>query len=319
MNGWIEFLNPGRLWWLVGVAVLAAAYALGVWLRRSRNPGGPSSLDLVIPRERPWQRHLAVGLAMLSLVSLVVAYARPKQAVDVPRERATIMVVIDVSLSMQARDVEPDRLAAAKQGAADFVNSLPRGFNVGVVSFAGSAQILVPPGEDRGRALAAIQGLQLQPSTAIGEGIHSALDALAQLPPDPQDPDAEVPARIVLLSDGKTTIGRASDDAAEVAKARKVPVYTIAYGTADGYIEIDGRREPVPVDHAELAEVAKISGGKPYKAASVGELKEVYADIGSSVGYEKVDQEVTSRYAGFGLLFAILAALGVISLAARWP
>jgi Ca-activated chloride channel family protein len=103
------------------------------------------------------------------------------------------------------------------------------------------------------------------------------------------------------------------------ARAQSVPIYTIAYGTPDGYIDIGGRREPVPVDRAELARISKISGGEAYTAASAGELKDVYRDIGSSVGKEKVDREVTSRYAGFGLGFAILAALGLISLGARWP
>ena len=128
-----------------------------------------------------------------------------------------------------------------------------------------------------------------------------------------------MPARIVLLSDGKTQVGRPSDEAAAAAKAQGVPIYTIAYGTVDGYIDIGGRREPVPVDRAELARVSRISGGQAYTATSATRLKEVYADIGSSVGTEKIDREVTSRYAGFGLAFAILAAAGMISLGARWP
>ena len=139
------------------------------------------------------------------------------------------------------------------------------------------------------------------------------------MPPDPSNPDEVVPARIVLLSDGKTQTGRPADEAAKAAKDQQVPIYTIAYGTANGYIEVNGRREPVPVDHAELARVSKISGGQAYSAASAGELEDVYKDIGSSVGKEKVDKEVTSRYAGFGLAFAILAAVGMISLGARWP
>jgi Ca-activated chloride channel family protein len=122
-----------------------------------------------------------------------------------------------------------------------------------------------------------------------------------------------------LLSDGKTQVGRPSDQAAEAARAQSVPIYTIAYGTPEGYIDIGGRREPVPVDRAELARISKISGGEAYTAASAGQLRDVYRDIGSSVGKEKVDREVTARYAGFGLGFAILAALGLISLGARWP
>jgi Ca-activated chloride channel family protein len=237
----------------------------------------------------------------------------------VPRERATIVVTIDVSLSMEATDVEPNRLDAAKSAAEQFVQSLPPKFNVALVSFAGSAATLVPPTLDRGAVTAAIQALQPQASTAIGEGIFTSLAALSQVPPDPGNPTAAPPARIVLLSDGKTQVGRPSDQAALAAKARSVPIYTIAYGTADGYIDIGGRREPVPVDRSERARIAKLSGGEAYTATSAGELKQVYKDIGSSVGTEKVDQEVTSRYAGFGLAFAVLAAVGMISLGARWP
>ena len=275
--------------------------------------------DLVIPRDRTWLRHVAVGLSILSLLTLTLAFAKPKDQVSVPRERATIVVTIDVSLSMEARDVEPNRLDAAKIAAEQFVNSLPPKFNVSLVSFAGTAVTLVPPTLDRGAVTAGIQALRPQASTAIGEGIYTSLAALAQVPPDPDDPKAVAPARIVLLSDGKTQVGRASDEAAQAARAQSVPIYTIAYGTADGYIEIGGRREPVPVDRAELRRIAQISGGEDYTATSAGQLKEVYKDIGSSVGTEKVDQEVTSRYAGFGLGFAILAALGLSSLAARWP
>jgi Ca-activated chloride channel family protein len=316
----LQFLAPQRLWLLLLIPALVVLYLLMVQRKRARTRQvGRTMLDLVIPRETPWRRHLAVGLSILSLLTLTLAFAKPKDQVLVPRERATIVVTIDVSLSMEAADVDPNRLEAAKAGADAFVTSLPPKFNVSLVSFAGTATTLVPPTLDRGAVTAAINSLQLQPSTAIGEGIYTSLAALAQVPPDPADPKAVVPARIVLLSDGKTQVGRPADQAAKVARDQKVPIYTIAYGTENGFIEVSGRREPVPVDHAELARVAKISGGEAYSAASAGELKEVYKDIGSSVGKEKVDKEVTSRYAGFGLGFAILAAMGMISLGARWP
>ncbi|MGY4720198.1 VWA domain-containing protein [Naumannella cuiyingiana] len=317
INDWIQFLNPERLWWLLLVPALAGLYGLFCWLRRDRGRSSWQAVQQLVQREPAWKRHLAVVLALASLTALVVAYARPKQQVDVPRERATIVVTMDVSLSMEAEDVAPNRLAAAKAGATAFIESLPPGYNVSVVAFAATAQILVPPTPDRERATAAIDQLTLMPSTAIGEGILSSLDALLQLPPT--DNGEQLPARIVLLSDGKTTWGTPAAQAAQVARDRNVPVYTIAYGTQDGYVEIDGRREPVPVDHNELEAVARISGGQAYEAASAEQLREVYANISSSVGYEKVDQEVTSRYAGFGLLFALLSAVGVVSLAARWP
>jgi Ca-activated chloride channel family protein len=316
----LSFLEPSRLWLLLLIPVLVGLYlALVRRASRRRATVGRTMFDLVIPRDRTWLRHLAVGLSILSLATLTLAFAKPKDEVSVPRERATVVVTIDVSLSMEAADVEPNRIEAAKAAAEDFVVSLPPKFNVAVVSFAGTAVTLVPPTLDRGAATAAIRALQPQPSTAIGEGIYTSLAALAQVPPDPDNPEATVPARIVLLSDGKTQVGRPSAQAAQAARAQDVPVYTIAYGTADGYIEVSGRREPVPVDRTELARVSRVSGGEAYTATSAGQLREVYEDIGSSVGTEKVDQEVTSRYAGFGLGFAILAALGMISLGARWP
>src|SRR5215210_766948 len=318
----LSFLAPSRLWLLLLIPALVGLYLWLVQRKLNRNKGmglGKTTLDLVIPRDRTWLRHLAVGLSILSLLTLTVAFAKPKDQVAVPRERATIVVTIDISLSMEAEDVEPNRLEAAKAAAITFVNSLPPKFNVSLVTFAGTATTVVPPTTDRGVVSAAIRALAPQASTAIGEGIYTSLAALAQVPPDPNNPKAVVPARIVLLSDGKTQVGRRSDEAAQAAKAESVPIYTIAYGTADGFIEIGGRREPVPVDRAELARVSRISGGEAYTATSAGELKKVYEDIGSSVGKEKVDREVTSRYAGFGLGFAILAALGLISLGARWP
>jgi Ca-activated chloride channel homolog len=316
----LQFLAPSRLWLLLLIPALVGLYLLLIQRKRNRNKQvGRTMFDLVIPRDRTWLRHLAVGLSILSLLTLTLAFAKPKDEVSVPRERATIVVTIDVSLSMEATDVKPTRLEAAKAAARDFVNALPPKFNVALVSFAGTATTVVPPTLDRGAVTAAIENLRPDRSTAIGEGIYTSLAALAQVPPDPDNPDAVVPARVVLLSDGKTQVGRTSDQAAQEAKAQRVPIYTIAYGTADGYIEIGGRQEPVPVDKAELARVSKISGGEAYSAASAGQLKQVYKDIGSSVGKEKVDREVTARYAGFGLGLAILAALGMISLGARWP
>ena len=249
----LSFLAPRRLWLLVLIPLLVVLYLWLVQRKRSRNRTvGRTMFDLVIPRDRTWLRHVAVGLSIFSLLTLTLAFAKPKDQVSVPRERATIVVTIDVSLSMEAQDVEPNRLDAAKIAAEQFVNSLPPKFNVALVSFAGTAMTLVPPTLDRGAVTAGIQALRPQASTAIGEGIYTSLAALAQVPPDPDNPKAVAPARIVLLSDGKTQVGRASDEAAQAARAQSVPIYTIAYGTADGYIEIGGRREPVPVDRAEL-------------------------------------------------------------------
>ncbi len=316
----IEFLSPSRLWLLLLIPAIGLVYYVLVRRRKARAARtGPSNLQFLLPRERGWMRHVAVLLAVMSLLTLTVAFARPKQTVLEDRQRATIIVTIDVSKSMEAEDVSPNRLESAKAAAIEFVDDLPAGFNIGLVTFAGTADISVNPTTDKSVVTAAIDELTLRPSTAIGEGIFTSLQALASIPPDPKDPKAKVPARIVLMSDGSTQAGRPSALAANEAKKQEVPIYAIAYGTPDGYIVSGGRREPVPVDYVELANIAKISGGKAYKAETAGQLKEVYRDIGQSVGKERVDKEVTPRYAGFGLLFAILASLGVASLAARWP
>ena len=225
----LQFLAPNRLWLLLLIPALVGGYVLLSRRRASRRRAmGRTMFDLVIPKDRVWVRHVAVGLSILSLLTLTLAFAKPKDQVSVPRERATVVVTIDVSLSMEATDVQPTRLEAAKTAASQFVTSLPPKFNVSLVSFAGTATTLVPPTLDRGAVTAAIQGLQPQPSTAIGEGIYTSLAALSQVPPDPSDPTAEVPARIVLLSDGKTQVGRPSDQAARAARDQNVPIYTIA-------------------------------------------------------------------------------------------
>ncbi|HET9872464.1 MAG TPA: VWA domain-containing protein [Propionibacteriaceae bacterium] len=317
----LAFLSPHRLLILLVIPLLVAAY---VFASRRKNRRGmrftnTSMLDVVVPKQSQWRRHLAVALSLLSLVTLTAAYARPKTQVDVPRERATVVLVIDASLSMQATDVQPTRLDAAKAAAIEFVDELPEKYNVSVVSMAGSASILVPPTLAHNTVENAIHSIQLQESTAIGEGIAAAMRALQQAPKDPKNPDSVAPGAIVLLSDGSNTAGRAPQQAAAASREAKVPVYTIAYGTENGYVDLEGKRELVPVDHDQMREVAQISGGQYFAAASADQLKEVYENIGSEVGYEKADREVTARFAGYGLAFAVLAALGAISLGARWP
>ena len=317
----LAFIAPERLFILLVIPLLVAAYIFA--MRRKNRRGmrftNTSMLDVVVPKQSQWRRHLAVALSLLSLITLTAAFARPKTQVDVPRERATVVLVIDASLSMQATDVKPTRLDAAKEAAIEFVNQLPDKYNVSVVSMAGSAAVLVPPTTAHNTVENAILSIQLQDSTAIGEGIAAALSALRQAPKDPNDPDAVAPGAIVLLTDGKNTVGRAPLQAAGEAKTAKVPVYTIAYGTENGYVDLEGKREPVPVDHEAMKEIARVTEGRYFAAATAEELKTVYENIGSSVGYEKADREVTSRFAGYGLAFAVLAALGAISLGAKWP
>lgn len=316
----LEFMRPERLWWLLLIPLLIGLYVALQWRRRRKTrPHAITNLERVLPKQQTWKRHLAVGASILALAALNVAFAQPKGEVEVPRERATVVLTLDISRSMLATDVAPNRLDAAKQAAQNFLTLLPAGFNVSLVSFAGTATVVVPPTTDRGEVSAAIANLQVAPSTAIGEGIYAALAAMEQAPPDPDHPDDPAPGAIVLLSDGYTNVGRPSDVAARAAKQQRIPIYTIAYGTSHGYVENNGRQELVPVNPEELARVSELSGGKAFTADSAGQLREVYSSIAKSVGYVKVDQEVTEAYAGYALGFAVLAAFAMISLAARWP
>jgi Ca-activated chloride channel homolog len=317
----LAFMSPNRLLILLVIPLLILAYIFAS-LRKNRRGmrfTNTSMLDVVVPKQSQWRRHVAVALSLLSLITLTAAFARPKTQVDVPRERATVVVVIDASQSMQATDVRPTRLDAAKQAAIEFVTELPEKYNVSVVSMAGSCAILVPPTTAHGTVLNAINSIQLQDSTAIGEGITTALRALQQAPKDPDNPNSIAPGAIVLLTDGYNTAGRAPQQAAAEAKAAKVPVYTIAYGTENGYVDLEGERFPVPVDHEEMQRIAAATNGEYFAAASADQLKKVYENIGSDIGYEKADREVTARFAGYGLALAVLAALGAISLGAKWP
>ncbi|MDO5683586.1 MAG: VWA domain-containing protein, partial [Propionibacteriaceae bacterium] len=220
-----DFEHGGRLWALLLIPVLGTVY-LGLLMLRSG--GGRRTRSLPINTDRTWVRHTAVVLALASMVMLTLAWATPRQTVEVPRERATVVIAMDVSLSMEAADVLPTRLDAAKESAKEFANSLPPGFNVSLVEFAGTASIAVPPTTDRGVVNAAIDNLRLRESTAIGEGIYASLDALLMVPPDPLDANATPPATIVVLSDGESQRGRSPYSAASKAKEAGVPVNTIA-------------------------------------------------------------------------------------------
>ncbi len=316
----IEFQDPLRLWVLLLIPLLLLIYLILVIARSGDKRGrNLSPLERMIPQQAAWKRHLAVGAALLSLAAINVAWAVPMSQIDVPRDRATIVVTLDVSRSMMATDVSPDRITAAKEGAVEFVDMVPERFNLSLVSFSGATNIVVPPTTDRGAMKNAIKALEVAPATATGDAIYSSLEALKLAPPDPDHPDEAVPAAIVLLSDGQKTIGKDPITAAKKSGEEGVPIYTIAYGTQDGYVMDGGVQQPVPVNHAELAKIATESGGKKFSAESSQELGEVYSSIAKSVGYEQVNQEITWMFVGVAAGFALLAGLAMISLAARWP
>lgn len=313
------FLAPGRLWLLLAVAALAAAY---VWVQRRRPAYALrfSELDLlasVLPRSAAWKRHVPAVLLLVALTALTTAVARPTAAVQVPRERATVVVALDVSVSMEATDVAPDRISAAKASAAAFVEGLPERFDVGLVAFSGRASVVVPPTQDHDAVQSAIATLQLDRSTAIGEAVFAALDAVRSVPTEPGQPPP--PARIVLLSDGTNTVGRALPLAAEAAREADVPVSTIAYGTRDGTVVVDGLLIPVPVDARALESLAAATGGTSFTAESGAELSEVYEDIGGQVGTTTETREVTDRVAGVALALGLAAAAASLLWGTRLP
>ncbi|MDP4507223.1 VWA domain-containing protein [Nonomuraea turcica] len=313
----MTLLAPIWLLLLIPVALLAVTYVI-VQLRRSAYAVRFTNLDLldkVAPRGPGWRRHLPAAALLLMFALLVVGFARPQAEVTVPRERATIMVAFDVSASMGATDVSPNRFEAAKQAARQFVRGLPERFNLGLVSFSSNASIAVPPTTDRQAVLMAIDRLSMDSGTAIGEAVYSSLEAIASLDSQEEAP----PAHIVLLSDGSNTTGRTVTDAAAEAANRGVPVTTIAYGTPDGTINLSGREVPVPVDGPALRGMAEAAGGGFYEAASGDELQAVYDDIGTSVGFRTERQEVWQWFVAAGLIFALIAAVTSMLWFSRLP
>ncbi len=305
----MRLLQPAWLLTVVPVAALAAGY---LWRQRKRADVAVrfSNLELLkalTPKGIGWRRYLAAGSFLTGLLALVVSLAQPAVDVEVPLERATVVLAIDVSLSMQADDVEPTRLEAAQEAAKQFVRDLPAAYNLGLVSFARSAQVLVPPSKDHQAALDAIDMLQLAEATATGEAVFTALDAIRGVPADgSQEPP---PARILLLSDGYRTYGRPIEEAADAAVQAGVPVSTVAFGTDEGTVDIAGQLQRVPVDRIALAELAENTGGFFYEAASAKELKQVYDDMGSSLGQRVEPVELTRWFAGAGLVMALLAGM----------
>lgn len=313
-----SFISPGRLWWLIAVAAMAAVY-VAVQFRRTTYALRFSNIELldkVAPRRPAWRRHVVAGGYLLALAALVVAVAQPQAEQRVPKERATIILAIDTSLSMQATDVSPTRIDAAKVAAVKFVRSMPPKLRLGVVDFSGSTKLLVPPTTERDLAVRAIQDLQLGQGTAIGAAMDTSLTAIASSVPG--DGDTKIPAVIVLISDGKDQ-GQSLPvpTAIERAKQAEVPVFTIAYGTPQGYVDIDDgngatQRVPVPVDEPALADIAEQTGGRSFAAATAGELEEVYDQLGSAVGYDIEQQEITWKVLAGAL--AGLMVVGALSL-----
>ncbi len=293
--------------------------------RRVRRFTEPDLLASVVPRRPRRLRHLPIGLALVSLSLLVVALAGPTRDAHIPRNRAVIMLVIDVSQSMRATDVRPTRLDAARQAAEEFTKRLTPGINLGLVSFAGTANLLVPPTPQHEATLAALQNLRPDNSTATGEAIFTALDAITTAGSVMSGTETPPPARIVLLSDGgenkpvNPNNPRGAYTAARTAKDHGVPISTISFGTKSGYVELNDQRIPVPVETDEMIEIARLSGGQTYTATDIDQLNRSYAEIQQQIGYQTVQAPATAGWLRLGVLAAAFAAALALLINRRLP
>jgi Ca-activated chloride channel family protein len=309
----MNFLNPERLALLVMVAGLAGLY---IWIQRRRRHAAVRFTNLTVlaevaPPKPGWRRHLPAAAVALALSALVVSVAQPVRTLRVPKEAATVMLVVDTSASMDATDVAPSRLEAASAAAKRFVSDLPPQIRVGLISFSRGAQVVSSPTVDHTAVETAIDHLTLGTGTATGDAITSALDALAAA--DDTAGAAQTTsggAAIVLLSDGVPTVGQPVSAVADAAAAKGIPISTIAFGTADGTVTVNGRLVSVPADPDTMALIAETTHGKFFTAASASQLRSVYKDIGTTVGYETEQRDASGPLLALAA-FSLLAASGM--------
>jgi Ca-activated chloride channel family protein len=342
----MELLWPQVLLLLVLVPLLIAVY-LAV-LRRRRVALRYSSLALVraaLPRYSRLRRHLPFALFLLALVSLIGALARPVQIVTVPTGQATIMLSLDVSGSMRQADIQPNRLAAAQAAALSFIQSQKPNTQIGLVAFAGYAELIQPPTTDQEALQIAVESLTTARGTDIGDGILKAIDAIAAIDPnvapsttDPSAPNQPTPVPkgafapdiIVLLTDGVPTTGILPVDAAQQAADRGLRIYTIGFGTEQGSSDFGfgggggfgrgggfgggpgGFRRGI--DEATLKQVAAMTDGKYYAASSAGELLNVFQNLPTYLIAKHEVMEISVVFAALGAILVLLA----LAFALRW-
>ncbi|SNR55055.1 Ca-activated chloride channel family protein [Haloechinothrix alba] len=318
-------------WWFLLLIVLAAVAAGYVLVQRSRRRrtlrfANLELLNRIAPSSPGWVRHVPAVLLLVSLMLLTFGLAGPTAEQRVPRDRATVILAIDVSLSMEATDIDPTRLDAAKDAALTFLEEIPDGVNLGIVSFAGTASVLVSPTTQRESARNAIENLSLARSTATGEGIFASLQAIEGFSAVVGGAEGPPPAKIVLMADGKQTVPtqdptdpRGAYTAARAADDADVPISTISFGTQRGTVEIEERDIPVPVDDVAMDEIARITGGDFHKAATAEQIKDVYADLGEQIGYEIEESDASRPWMALGAIMLVVAAGSSLFLGQRLP
>ncbi|KDE97485.1 hypothetical protein Y900_000705 [Mycolicibacterium aromaticivorans JS19b1 = JCM 16368] len=321
------FEHPWFFVFLLVVAGLVGLYVVVQFARQKRflRFANMELLESVAPKRPNKWRHLSAILLISSLVLLTIAMAGPTHDVRIPRNRAVVMLTIDVSQSMRATDVEPSRLAAAQEAAKQFADQLTPGINLGLIAYAGTATVLVSPTTNREATKNAIDKLQLADRTATGEAIFTSLQAIATVGAVIGGGDTPPPARIVLMSDGKETVPSNPDNpkgaftAARTAKDQGVPISTVSFGTPYGYVEINDQRQPVPVDDETLKKIAELSGGSAYTASSLQQLKEVFTSLQDQIGYETTKGDASTGWLRLGAFVLALAALAALLVNRRLP
>jgi len=330
----------GEALWLLGVLPLLVAAHRWLLRRHRRWSLHVSSLAIARAADRAasrWRRRIPPALLLAGLAALIVGMARPTAVVDIASEQQTVVLAMDVSGSMQAHDVWPDRLTASQRAAKDFVSGLPAEVRVGVVTYGGTAHVVQPPTRSRGDVLTAIDRFALQPGTAIGSGLVYALatvfpragidleslnsksrrsvnvrvrdDGIGEGAASRVEPGSFRSAVIVLLSDGQNTTGVDPIEAAELAARLGVRVYTVGFGTPEGDVVVfGGWTVRVKLDEATLREMAAITRGEYFHAASGQELERVYGTMTSRIAVERRDTELTAFFAAVGAALLLLAS-----------
>ena len=343
----MSFEWPQALWLLLAVPGLVALY---LWLARRRKRSALRLASLAVVREAMgaspgWRRHVPPLLLLVAIAALVVAAARPGARITLPSDHRTIVLAIDVSLSMRANDIEPSRIAAAQAAARTFVQAQPSDVRIALVSFAGSAAIVQAPTRGRDELLQAIDRLELQRHTATGTGILTSLATIfpeqaddltaANVPggmarmadqaqgrsldakPAPAGKKAFVPvppgsntaAAIILLTDGRRTTGPDPIDAARMAAERGVRVYTVGFGTAEGAsVNFDGWSIYMRFDEEALKAIADVTKAKYFHAKSAEDLVKVYESLNAQYVFERAHTEISALFAAAGALLTIVAA-----------
>lgn len=302
----MRFLSGGNLYLLLAVPGLIAAYV--VLLRRRRaytvRFTNLELLATVAPKRPGWRRHIPPLFLLLALIFLIGALARPTMERAVPKEQAGVMLVLDVSLSMSATDIAPDRITAAKAAAIEFGRAAPDELRVGVAAFSEVSFLASPLTRNRAQIEAAIQSLRPLAGTAIGDGLWVALDEIAAQRRDGK----QAPASVLLLSDGHSNRGRPVEEAAERARSMEVKVFTVGLGTQGATLDLGGEEVPVDIDETQLQLIADTTGASYFLSVDAESLRDVYRNLSSALGTEPEQQEVTAMAAGIAALLLLLGA-----------